>query len=82
MLFRKYIVSTRTFFQLAAIMAFFLVAVGTALAANSGNPPSLIPYTNLLAAGDDQYFGTLTSLVAGYGGDGGLAVPYVTTEVR
>jgi hypothetical protein len=78
MLFRKHIVSTRAFFQLAVITAFFLISVGAALAANSGNPPVLIPYTNLLAAGDDQYFGTSTSLVTGYGGDGGQALPYST----
>jgi serine/threonine-protein kinase len=76
MLFRKYIVSTRTLFQLTVVMAFFLVSVGAALAANSGNPPVLIPYTNMLAAGDDQYYGTSTSLVTGYGGDAGQALPF------
>jgi sugar lactone lactonase YvrE len=78
MLFRKYIVSTRTFFQLAVVMAFFLVTVGVAFAATAGNPPVLIPYTNQLAAGDDQYFGSLTAQSTGYGGDGGQALPYVS----
>jgi sugar lactone lactonase YvrE len=85
MLFSKHIVSTRTLFQLTvALVFFFVAAVGAAVAANSGNPPQLVPYTMTVAAGTSQY-STASSpgIVAGYGGDigyqgsVGYAVPWV-----
>jgi sugar lactone lactonase YvrE len=86
MLFRKHIVSTRTFFQLTVALVFFLVAaVGAAVAANSGNAPLLVPYTMTTVAGTPQYsFAATPGIITGYGGDIGFqgaigaAVPYLT----
>ena len=88
MLFRKYIVSTRTLFQLTVALVFFLVAaVGAAVAAGTGNAPLLVPYTMTTAAGTPQYsFAATPGIITGYGGDIGFqgsgnigaAVPYLT----
>ena len=88
MLFRKYIVSTRTLFQLTVALVFFLVAaVGAAVAAGPNNAPLLVPYTMTTVAGTPQYsFGATPGIITGYGGDIGFqgsgnigaAVPYLT----
>jgi sugar lactone lactonase YvrE len=88
MLFRKYIVSTRTLFQLTVALVFFLVAaVGAAVAAGPNNAPLLVPYTMTTAAGTPQYsFAATPGIITGYGGDIGFqgsgnigaAVPYLT----
>jgi DNA-binding beta-propeller fold protein YncE len=70
MLYRKYIVSTRTLLQLTAtlILIFFVGGVGAALAANTGDlPPVLIPFNINIIGGDNH------GLSGGYGGDGQLA---------
>ena len=78
MLFRKHIVSTRTLFQLAVAVVLSVAGVGTALAANSGNPPLLVPYTSVTAAGDAQFHGATASAPSpGYTGDGGSAISYI-----
>ena len=78
MLFCKHIVSTRTFSQLAVALVLSVAGVGTALAANSGNPPLLVPYTQITAAGDSQFHGSAaTSPTIGYTGDGGSAISYI-----
>jgi sugar lactone lactonase YvrE len=87
MLFSKHIVSTRTLFQLTVALVFlFVAAVGAAVAANSGNPPLLVPYTMTVVAGTSQYSTASTpAIVSGYGGDigfngsTGYAVPFVTS---
>jgi sugar lactone lactonase YvrE len=78
MLFRKQIVSTRTFLQMAVAAIFSVAAVGAASAANSGIAPLLVPYTINTIAGTPQYgqYGAgATSIVAGYFGEGVLATP-------
>jgi sugar lactone lactonase YvrE len=85
MLFSKHIVSTRTLFQLTVALVFFMVAaVGTAVAANSGNPPLLVPYTMTVVAGNPEYNSASSpGITSGYGGDigfmgaAGYAVPWV-----
>jgi len=85
MLFSKHIVSTRTLFQLTvALFFFFVAAVGAAVAANSGNPPQLVPYTMTVVAGTPLYTtASSPGIQAGYGGDigyngsVGYAVPWV-----
>ena len=88
MLFRKYIVSTRTLFQLTVALVFFLVAaVGAAVAAGPNNAPLLVPYTMTTVAGTPQWsFASTPGIITGYGGDIGgpgagnigAAVPYLT----
>jgi len=73
MLFRKHNVSTRTLLQLTVAMIFFVGGVGAALAANSGIAPLLVPYTVYTIAGTPQYATGLTSVTAGYSGEGGPA---------
>src|ERR1035441_9932988 len=78
MLFRKHIVSTRTLSQLAVAVVLSVAGVGTALAANTGNPPLLVPYTQITAAGDSQFHGTsATSPTIRYTGEGLSAISYV-----
>jgi len=86
MLFSKHIVSTRTLFQLTVALVFlFVAAVGAAVAANSGNPPMLVPYTMNVVAGNPEYTSSSSSpaIQSGYGGDinfkssVGYAVPFV-----
>jgi len=78
MLFRKHIVSTRTISQLAVAVVLSVVGVGTAVAANTGNPPLLVPYTQVTAAGDAQWHGSTASAPsAGYSGDAGSAISYI-----
>jgi hypothetical protein len=73
MLFRKYIVSTRTLFQLTVALVFFVAAVGAAVAAGSGNAPLLVPYTMTTVAGTPQYsFAATPGIITGYGGDIGF----------
>ncbi len=83
MLFRKHIVSTRTLLQLTVAVLFFVAAVGAAVAANSGNPPLLVPYTATTVAGNPQNVtsGKGTSSVSGFSGDGGPAVPYASSNI-
>jgi sugar lactone lactonase YvrE len=78
MLFRKHIVSTRTLFQMAVAVVFFVVGVGAAFAANQGNPPLLVPYTMNVVAGTPQITGTNSTPSAGYAGDQGPATPYLS----
>jgi sugar lactone lactonase YvrE len=80
MLFRKHIVSTRTLFQLAVALVFFVAAVGAAVAANSGNAPLLVPYVVNTVAGNPQFTSTGT-VISGYGGDGNLGTPTIATPV-
>jgi hypothetical protein len=75
MLFRKHIVSTRTLLQLAVATVFFVGGVGAAFAANSGIAPVLVPYTITTIAGTPQYPTGLTSVQAGFAGEGQLATP-------
>ncbi len=75
MLLRKYAVSTGTLLQLTVAVVFLVVGGGAAVAAGSGNPPLLVPYTIQTIAGTPQYASGKTTLVTGYGGDGGLSVP-------
>jgi sugar lactone lactonase YvrE len=81
MLFRKQIVSMRTFLQAAVTVAFSMVAVGSASAAggaNSTTPPLLVPYTVNTLAGTTQYgaYGAAaTALPVGYFGEGVPATP-------
>jgi sugar lactone lactonase YvrE len=76
MLFRKHIVSTRTLLQLTMATVFCVGGVGAALAAGVTNmgtsttPPLLVPYTIYTIAGTPQYPTGLTSVVAGFGGEG------------
>jgi sugar lactone lactonase YvrE len=78
MLFRKHIVSTRTLSQLAVAVILSAAGVGTAMAANTGNPPLLVPYTQVTAAGDAQWHGSTASApTAGYTGDAGPAISYI-----
>src|ERR1017187_4721658 len=78
MLFRKHIVSTRTLSQLAVAVVLSVAGVGTAVAANTGNPPLLVPYTQVTAAGDAQWHGTSPSAPSnGYTGDAGSAISYI-----
>src|SRR5208283_4614534 len=86
MLFRKHIVSTRTLLQLTVAVLFFMVAVGAAVAANTGNTPVLVPYTATTVAGTPEWsFGATPAIVAGFGSnatsaaDGGFAVPYINS---
>jgi len=74
MLFRKHIVSSRTLFQLTVALVFFMVAaVGAAVAANTGNPPLLIPTQMVTVAGITQY-NSSNAQVSGFSGDGSTAV--------
>jgi sugar lactone lactonase YvrE len=74
MLFRKHIVSSRTLFQLTVAVVFFMVAaVGAAVAANSGNPPLLVPTQVVTVAGITQY-NSSNAQVGGFSGDGSTAV--------
>jgi hypothetical protein len=74
MLFRKHIVSSRTLFQLTVALVFFMVAaVGAAVAANTGNPPLLVPTQEVTAAGITQY-NSSNAQVSGFSGDGNTAV--------
>ena len=74
MLFRKHIVSSRTLFQLTVALVFFMVAAeGAAVAANTGNPPLLVPTQLVTAAGASQY-NSSNAQVSGFSGDGGSAV--------
>ncbi len=74
MLFRKHIVSSRTLFQLTVALVFFLVAaVGAAVAANTGNPPLVVPMEMSTIAGVTQY-NSSNSQITGFSGDGGSAV--------
>ena len=74
MLFRKHIVSSRTLFQLTVALVFFLVAaVGAAVAANTGNPPLVVPMEMSTIAGMTQY-NSSNSQITGFSGDGGSAV--------
>ncbi len=77
MLFRKHIVSTRALFQLTVAVVFILASVGAAVAANSGNPPLLVPYTINTVAGNPLR-NAAGGLLSGYGGDGGPAVPFAS----
>jgi sugar lactone lactonase YvrE len=78
MLFRKHIVSTRTLSQLAVAVVLSAAGVGTAMAANSGNAPLLVPYTQVTAAGDAQWHGSTASApTGGYTGDAGPAISYI-----
>src|ERR1035441_8074262 len=84
MLFRKHIVSTRTLSQLAVAVVLTVTGVGTAMAANTGNPPLLVPYTQVTAAGDAQWHGSTASApTAGYiptglsGVEGLSAISYI-----
>ena len=74
MLFRKHIVSSRTLFQLTLALVFFmLAAVGAADAANTGNPPLLVPTQIVTVAGVTQYNAS-NAQVGGFSGDGASAV--------
>ena len=73
MLFRKHIVSTRTLLQLTVAMIFFMGGVGAAFAGNSGIAPLLVPYTINTIAGTPQYATGLTSVTAGFAGEGSYA---------
>src|ERR1035441_1927618 len=77
MLFRKHIVSTRTLSQLAVAVVLSVAGVGTAMAANSGNAPLLVPYTQVTAAGNAQFIGSNTAPSGGYTGEGLSAISYV-----
>jgi sugar lactone lactonase YvrE len=78
MLFRKHIVSTRTLSQLAVAVVLSVAGVGTAMAANSGNAPLLVPYTQVTAAGDAQFHGSTASTPSGgYTGEGLSAISYI-----
>jgi len=73
MLFRKHIVSSRTLIQLTVALVFFMVAaVGAAVAANSGNPPLLVPTQLVTVAGISQYNAS-NAQVGGFSGDGTTA---------
>ena len=78
MLFRKHIVSTRTLSQLAVAVVLSVAGVGTAMAANSGNAPLLVPYIQVTAAGDAQFHGSTASAPSGgYTGEGLSAISYI-----
>jgi len=78
MLFRKNVFSTRALFLLTVALAFFVGGVGVALAANSGVPPLLVPYTINTIAGNPQFPSGSASLSGGYFGEGVPAVPTAT----
>jgi sugar lactone lactonase YvrE len=82
MLFRKQIVSTRTFLQMAVAAVFSLAAVGAASAAgpNSTTPPLLVPYTINTIAGNTQFNKGTTSLPVGYFGEGVPATPTLANQ--
>jgi sugar lactone lactonase YvrE len=73
MLFRKYIVSTRTFFSLAVILMAFVGRVGVAQTANL--TPVLVPLTMSTLTGDTQAAATHngSTIGTGYTGEGGQA---------
>ena len=74
MLFRTHIVSSRTLFQLTVALVFFMVAaVGAAVAANTGNPPLLVPTELVTVAGITKY-NSSNAQVGGFSGDGSTAV--------
>ena len=78
MLFRKHIVSTRTLSQLAVAVVLSVAGVGTAMAANSGNAPLLVPYTQVTAAGNAQFLlSSSTTPTGGYTGEGLSAISYI-----
>ncbi len=79
MLFRTHIVSSRTLFQLTVALVFFMVAaVGAAVAANTGNPPLLVPTQLVTVAGITQY-NSSNAQVGGFSGDGSTAVETLGT---
>ena len=82
MLFRKQIVLTRTFLQMAVAAVFSLAAVGTSAAAgpNSTTPPLLVPYTINAISGNTQFLKGTTTLPVGYFGEGVPATPTLANQ--
>jgi sugar lactone lactonase YvrE len=80
MLFRKQIVSMRTFLAMAVAVAFSMSAPGTASAQNTNVPPLLVPYTINTIAGNPQFLLKTTTIPAGYFGEGVAAVPTLANQ--